>query len=351
MALSPANQFVATLSQTPTIAGKLNANLRHLKANLDQIIKVLGYSKTVDDDLTELDKDLTTANELLTFVSVIPEVGEAAAPVKEAISVLQPEVKSAKNAADKIESVVKPLRDALKKLDPVLEKAIEATKDVQDTSQSFLHKFEGVYNCVKSLPNGAPKDKALKIITDFSTTAEPAVEDLNKIMSTANNTIEEFYNKLDELREALNPLKAIISAIDDVLSPLKPLISLLESLENDLKDIKIMIPIPYPHEYSLYDVFKFFKGIAKWIDKALKPIQDLLNKILSALHIDLKIPGLSDILNINVNIPDIPNFDEIIKQIQDALNKVKGYIESFTLKCPPDSPDELGGADPKPSYG
>lgn len=335
--LSPTNQFVATLSQTPVIAAKLNANLRHLKANLDQIIKVLTYSKTVDDDLTELDEDLTTANELLTFVSIIPEVGEAAAPVKEAISVLQPEVKDAKKAADKIESVVKPLRDALSKLDPVLEKAINATQEIQEKSQSFLNKFKGVYSCVQSLPNGAPKDQSLKILTEFSTKAEPAVVDLNKVMSTASSTIEEFYSKLDELQEALNPLKPIIAAIDDVLGPLKPLISMLQSLENDLKNIKILIPIPYPHEYSLYDIFKFFKGIAKWIDEALKPIQDLLDKILSALNINLKIPGLSDILNINISIPDIPDFDALFNEIQKVYNQVMEFIGSFTLQCPPES--------------
>ena len=336
MSTDPTTKFIGTLGQTPTIAGDLNSNLKRLKDNLDEIIKVLGYSKTIDDNLTKLDSYLTEANTLLTFVSVIPEVGEAAAPLKEAIAVLRPEVKSAKEAADKIESVVKPLREALQKLDPVLQKLIDATQKIKDTSQKFYDTFTAVYKCVQSLPDGSVKDQSIKYLNDFSTDAEPPVSALNTTMSEANKAINAFYNELEKIKEALNPLNAINDAINDVLSALDPVMSLLRSLEEKLKDIKILIPIPYPHEYSLYEIFTIFKGVAEWIDKALEPIQDLIKDLLKALNINLSIPGLSDILNIHITIPEIPDFSKYLDEIEKALKEITDAFAKFSLKCPPE---------------
>jgi len=336
MNTDPTTKFISTLEQTPTIAGELNSNLKRLKSNLDEIIKVLGYSKTIDDNLTKLDSYLTEANELLTFVSVIPEVGEAAAPLKEAIAVLRPEVKSAKEAADKIESVVKPLREALQKLDPVLQDLIDATQKIHDTSQKFYDTFTAVYKCVQSLPDGGAKDKSNEYLNAFSKDAEPAVSALNTTMSDANKVINGFYNELEKIKEALNPLNAINSAIEDVLKALDPLMSILHELENKLKDIKILIPIPYPHEYSLYEIFNVFKGISKWIDKALEPIEGLIKDLLKALNINLSIPGLSDILNIHINIPAIPDFSKYLDELEKALKEITDAFAKFSLKCPPE---------------
>lgn len=336
MNTDPTTKFISTLEQTPTIAGELNSNLKRLKNNLDEIIKVLGYSKTIDDNLTKLDKYLTEAKTLLTFVSVIPEVGQAASVLKQSITVLQPEVKSAKKAADSIESVVKPLREALQKLDPVLQKLIDATQKVKDTSQKFYDTFTSVYKCVQSLPDGSAKDTSIKYLNEFSKDAEPGVSALNTTMSEANKVIESFYNELEKIKDALNPLNAINNAINDVLSALDPVMSLLRELEKKLKDIKIWIPIPYPHEYSLYEIFTIFKGVAEWIDKALEPIQDLIQDLLKALNINLTIPGLSDILNIHINIPAIPNFDQYLEAIEKALKEITDAFAKFSLKCPPE---------------
>ncbi|HTD82317.1 MAG TPA: hypothetical protein VK648_00845, partial [Gemmatimonadaceae bacterium] len=113
---SPSETFISTLTQTPSLAGALQANLQRLKNNNDQIITVLTYTKTVADKLDKLDDTLKLVSDLLTVVSVIPEVGQAASALKNSIALLSREVTPARQAADRLEAKVKPFREALQKL-------------------------------------------------------------------------------------------------------------------------------------------------------------------------------------------------------------------------------------------
>lgn len=336
MSDTPTNKFISTLGQTPGIAKELNGNLTRLKSDIDEIIKILGYSKTLNDNLTKLESLLSDASSLLTIASVVPEIGEAAAALNRVIKTLQPEVKSAKSASDKIESVAKPLRDALSKLDPILDKLIKASSEIEDKSQTFLKAFTTVNDCVQSLPSGKAKDEANEYLNEFSSKAEPPTATLNKGMSDLNSVINDFYDALNKIKDALNPLKAIDDAVQKVLDSLSPLISLLDELKEKLNDIKIPVLIPYPHMMSLLEIFEDLKGIAKWVDKALEPIQDLVDKLLKALHIDLNIPGLSDLINIHIDLPEIPDFTKFFKEIEAELTAFLDAIKAFDLKCPPE---------------
>jgi archaellum component FlaC len=336
--MSPTQTFINTLSQTPVQAQALLANLNRLKANLAQIIKILNYSKTVDDDLAKLDNALDTTKNVLTVVSVIPEVGEAAIELKNAVTILSQEVKPARQAADRIEKVVKPIRDALVKVQSLLDQFIAAVQKIYTTSSSFLHNFTAVVNCINSLPDGTYKTQGLNYLNEFSSTAQPGVAGLNQAMSTANSVIDAFYNQLQALANALNPLGAIASAIEQVLNTLNPVLNVLSQLENALQNIKITIPIPYPVSVSLYDIFKEF---GMFIDLAMKPIQDLINQVLNALHIKLpSIPGLDILLNLHINVPTIPGFQDLLNAINNFFNQIANLIPSFTLACPPKSKDD-----------
>ncbi|HEY1604604.1 MAG TPA: hypothetical protein VGF77_03300 [Allosphingosinicella sp.] len=338
--MSDTDTFIATLTQTPVKAGALLASLNELNSNLGSIINVLTYSKTVDDDLSTLNDAISTAQELLEVASVIPEVGEAAAAVNEALTALSVEVKPAKEAADSIEAEVKPVRDALQSVQSKLQDLINAVQQVQTTSQTFLNDFTAVVNCINGLPDGTYKTQGLAYLDQFSSAAEPEVSGLNTAMDTANNVITTFYSALSALAAALNPLQEIDSAIQSVLSALSPITNVLSSLVNDLKNITIWVPIPYPQELSLYDIFNEFESVASIIEQALAPIQDIVNQVLSALNIQLpQIPGLSYLLNLALNIPGIPDFAGLLSPITDFLNQLEGLIPTFSLTCPPSSPD------------
>lgn len=337
--MTPTAQFITTLGQTPVLSSALLANLHRLKNNLGQILTVLGYSKTVDDDLIRLDDALTTAKDLLTIVSVIPEVGQAASGLRNAVNALSQQVGSARRAADRIESVVKPLREALTPAQHGLDRFIGLVETIKSTSATFLAKFTAVANCINSLPNGTYKTQGQNYLNEFSTEFEPDVDKLNRVLSAANTAIERFYSQLDALRQALIPFRAISEAVRRVLDVLNPVIGVLQRLKDALMSIKITIPIlPYPIEVSLYDIFKDFSTFA---DLALKPIQALVNEVLSALHIRLpSIPGLTDLINLNFTrpvVPDFPAFENVIEQLYDRF---KPAIPSFTLTCPPRNKDD-----------
>lgn len=331
--MTPTENFISTLSQTPTLAGELSANFTRLKNTNDEVIKYLGYPQTVADDLNKLYSALETTNDLLDVVTIIPEVGEAAAGFKDSVSVLMHEIEPAKDAANKLADTVKPIETDLKKLDPILDKGISAANDIQKASSEFLNQFKTVSGCIDGLPDGSAKTTAQNYLNQFSEKVEPEVSDLNTAMSDTNSVINSFYNTLNDIKNALNPLPTIIDGIEDVTKVLDPVMSVLSDLKHELKSIKIPIPIPYPQMVSLYDIFKDF---GKFVDLAMKPIESLVDDALKALDVSLpSIPDLNDLLNINISMPDIPDFDSLINTFQNAYNEVEKYINMFNLNCPP----------------
>lgn len=331
--MTPTQTFISTLRQTPTLASNLKTNLQRIKGNLQQIITYLTYPKTVADDLTKLSTALNTTIDLLTVVSVVPEIGQAASAVKNVLRVLQQQVTPAKNAAVSLESKVKPVREALQNLAPLLDKAIQTADNISTTSASFLGKFIAVSDCVNSLPQGSVRTQSEQYLNDFSNRFQPAVQTLNTTLSTTNSTIDSFYSALQQLMNALSPLQAISSAIKQFLSALQPLTNLLDELQNALRSIKITLPLPYPISVSLYDIFDNFK---EFIALAMKPIEALVDEILAALHIQLPpIPGLSDLINLRINLPSIPDLSAIIQALMDALAQLQIGFNLFHLDCSP----------------
>jgi len=332
---SPTETFINTLKQTPPLASTLQGSLQRLRGDLQDIIKVLGYTKTIADKLDTLDNTLKTVSNLLTVASVIPEVGEAASALKNSIALLSKEVTPARNAADQLEAKVKPLRDALGKLDKALGDAMTAVAKVESVSQTFLDGFTTVVNCINSLPNGDYKQKGLAYLDQFSSSVEPSVATLNTALGTTNSAINTFYSALEKIKAAINPLSVIANAVDQVLGLLQPLLDPLNSIVNALHNIKITIPlpVPYPVTVSLYDIFTTF---GSFIDLAMKPIQDLVNQLLSLLHITLpSIPGLSDLINLHIDIPSIPDFPSLQLSITNPFDQFNLAIPRFSLKCPP----------------
>lgn len=335
--MSATETFIATLSQTPQDAQALLDSLNRLDGDLDEIIEVLGYSKTVDQDLAKLDDAITVTLEALSVASVIPEVGEAAGALKATLSPLSQEVKAARKAADSLEAKVKPLREGLVAAQKTLKQLIDLVGKIQTESAAFLAEFTSVVNCVNSLPDGTYKTQAQSYLDSFSTAAQPVVAALNTALVETNTVITEFYDALKQVEQALSPLKDLSAAIDAFLNALQPVTDLLVQLENALKDIKITVPVPYPVTVSLYDVFT---ELTMFIDLAMAPIQDLVDQVLKALHVTLPgIPGLDDLINLHVDIPAIPDFDALYAQLTAAFDAFEALIKSFNLTCPPSSPD------------
>lgn len=329
--------FISTLTQTPALATTLQGNLQHLKDDNDEIVKVLGYSKTVADDLDTLDDTLSDVSDLLDIVEVIPEVGEAAEGLQTAVTAMSEEVKPARKAADRIEAKVKPVRDDLEKLDSTIGKAVQAAQNIASKSTSFLKTFTAVAQCIQSLPDGTYKSSAEKYLDSFSSDMEPVVQGMNEALQTANTVIEKFYASLQELKSTLEPLGSLASSIQDVLNVLTPVMGPLGELKSALTSIKIPIPIPYPHLVTLYSVFEEFSDFA---NLAMKPIQGLVNDLLSALNITLpSIPGLSELLDLKITIPGIPDFGGLLSAFVNPYNELKAAIGDFSLKCPPDDND------------
>ncbi len=333
MDMTPTNNFIASLTQTPTLATQLSNNFARLKQTNDTVIQYLSYPQEISTDLNNLSSALSTASELLTVVSVVPEVGEAAAGFNEAITAMQEEITPAKEAAASLAAEVQPIVNALQKLDTPLSKGQQYASEVASNSQTFLNNFTAVTNCINALPDGSVKETAQNYLNQFSSKAQPEVDALNTGMTDVNNAINTVYDAINSIEQQLSPLQAIDSAIDSVMSALNPVINMMSSLKNDLESIEIPIPLPYPHMVSLYDIFS---TLGDFIDLAMKPIQGLVDDLVNALGISLpSIPNLSYLLNLNIPMPNIPDFDSLINSVENFFNQLQNILNLFKLTCPP----------------
>ncbi|HVQ08604.1 MAG TPA: hypothetical protein VMS43_09230 [Allosphingosinicella sp.] len=341
--MSQTDTFIATLTQTPQDAGQLLGMLNSLNNEIGQVITVLGYPETINKDLGTLDDALTTTSEILEFVSVVPDVGEAAAALNEAISVLSPEVKEAHGVAGEIDSAVAPLRDGLQEVQQPLTDLINAVQKVQTTSQTFLTDFSAVATCINGLPNGTYKTQGQAYLDQFSGTAQPYVAGLNTALEDAAGALGSFYSALSDLEDVLSPLGTIDAQIDQVLNVLSPVTQALSEFQNLLEQ-NITLPIPvYPVTVSIYDVFKEYGEFVGWVTDQ---IQGAINDVLSALGVTLPtIPGLADLIGLQLPaIPGIPDLSGLLNGIMGDFNQLEGMIPTFNLACPPKSPnDEVPG--------
>lgn len=331
--------FVNALSQTQTQATQLSSTLQGIQSNLTSIIDVLTYPETVSNDLDTLNTVLGTASTVLTAVSIIPEISAEAEVIQTAITSLKTEITPAKDAADAIDAEVKPLRDALTQLQSLLGQAIQGANDTASEAQTFLTQFQQIDNCINSLPDGPLKTQGLAYLSSFAATTTPYVDTLNTALGAVNGAISDFYGAVSNIENQLSFLSEISGAIESVLSELAPLLGPLQSLSN-LLDTKITIPTPVPFygvSVSIRDIlndFQAFMDLAMQIlspvlDPILGPLQQLAQSIIS------QIPGLSQLLNLQINIPGIPDFSGLFGNLTSLLNQLEGALQQFTLTCPP----------------
>jgi len=332
------DNFAAELQQTTVICGQLSGNLKRLQKDNKRFITVLGYSKQAADSLTDLNGKLTSASTALQVVSIIPEVRTAATQLKRSIDSLNSTVKSAKNTAVAIEKRVKPIRDALVNIDKGLAAAIKAVDDLGAYASQFLAVFNKIRKCIDSLPDGAPKQYGQQFIVEFSMAYTPEVSEMNKALSSVNDTISAFYNALNQLAGKLNFLKPLIDGVETILKSLNPILGPLQKVVDALLNIKITIPpVPIPYipkmTVSLYDILDKFNEFADMAMKILQPLLDLIPTFKIPLP---PIPGISDLINFNLNIiPDLPDFTDIFAHIEMWLPKITVDFKRFTLECPP----------------
>jgi hypothetical protein len=69
--------------------------------------------------------------------------------------------------------------------------------------------------------------------------------------------------------------------------------------------------------------------LAPILDPILEPLQQLAQSIIS------QIPGLSQLLNLNITIPSIPDFASLFGNLTSLLTSLQSALQLFTLTCPP----------------
>jgi uncharacterized phage infection (PIP) family protein YhgE len=333
------SDFINALTQTVSQANQLSSSLQSIQSNLTSIINVLTYPETVSSDLDNLNTILTTASAVLTAVSIIPEISVEADAINTAIKSLQAEITPAKNAADAIDAEVKPLRDALTQLQSLLGQTISGVNNISSAAQNFLTHFQQIDNCINSLPDGPVKQSGLSYLSSFAATATPYVNTLNSALGTVNGAMSDFYNAVQSIANQLSFLTQISDAINSVLSELSPLIGPLQSLAS-LLDYKITIPTPVPFYGVTLTIREILDEFQTFIDLAMDILNPILQPILGPLQqlaqsIISQIPGLSQLLNLQITIPGIPDFAGLFGNLSSLLTQLQSALQQFSLTCPP----------------
>jgi len=325
------------LARTPIIARKLKVECQAFKKVIDDAVNALNKPKEIDDKLKSLSSDLGALHSGLTVAKVVR-------PIRLVAGRLQSSVKSVKRSVDKAEAKAKaldekakPIREKLKALSKQVGQFVKELDKLITQSTAALAKIKKVHGCVNSLQNPL-RTLGLAQLNDFARVSNPPVVQLNKNMTQVNDAIKKSKAQIRQIIAQLNKLKQILreiaslrKVINPIMAPLKALLRALNQKINlrmfsfSIRQILDGLKLPWPFSY----LEKLFWSTANRI----------LNPILKALKLDVKlpgIPGLNLLGKINLDAFDkMPDFAGMLDDLAGSFRNLSELLKLFKVSCPP----------------
>lgn len=318
---------------TMTIEHKIESLDHHLQNIHDD----LNISKKMNRNLVDLDDALKEASELLSIVSIIPEIGAEAAEAKRIIDDFHGPVHKARKVSDRIEKKITPLRKGVKKTDEQVEKLVNAFLGIIRGENASIDKITKVQGCLTSLGDKkAFKDLELEM-NSLSGTVDPQVVKVDQLQVSLISAIDGVEGKISGAFAVIKKFTDISNAVEHALSVLNPVIDSLKAIKSAFNQT---ISIPYPSvcitkgflgvpiPYPCFEHFSFsIQQLLDGVHSILGPVMDLLNSamnavlgpLLKALHLDIHLP----------NIPYIGELESIFSSIERILEPIENEIKSL----------------------
>jgi hypothetical protein len=339
------NKLMHDISTAEANTTQLESNVKTINNNLDNIHQNLGASKKVNQSLKDLNSSLSTAEELLTIVSIIPEIGTEASELKKSIIEFQKPIKTALESSNKIEKIVVPIRNTIEKMEPKVKKADSVLLSVMNLENQFVDSIGKATHCINSLPDSTIKSNLVDEIDKLSKTIDPQVLQFDKAQLSILTGIKTANSKCEEIKNWAASLVKLSNEINAVINVLKPLISSLKAIKNAFKKV-IRVPyggypkmckkwgVPYPcgwhtvyFSFTIEQILNGVKGVIAPVKLLLDKAMDVvLSPLLKALNLNIKLPSIPD-LDILDNL--INNLESAFDSIITPLNKLMEYLDTI----------------------
>ena len=330
-------KLIEDLSTAKVHTIEIDQRIESLDHHLDNIYGDLNISKKMNRNLVDLDDALEEASQLLTIVSIIPEIGAEVGQTKRVIDEFSGPVHKARKVSDRIEQKIAPLRKGVKNTDAHVEKLVNVFLNIIRVENTSIEMINNVQGCIKSLGN----EKAFKDIemrmNSLSGEVNPQVLKVDQLQVSLINEINLVEGKISDVIDVIKKFTDISNAIEHALSVLNPIIASLKAIKSAFNQTisipypsvcttkgPLGIPIPYPcFEHFSFSIQQLLDGV----HGILGPVMDLLNKAMNAI-----LSPLLNALHLNIHLPNIPYIGElesIFSSIESILYPIEKDLKSL----------------------
>jgi hypothetical protein len=320
------------LSMLEADTSELEEKVNGVDNNLIYVHDKLAIPETLHDRLSTLDSNLKLASDLLGIMRIIPPISAAASNTKKVIDLFREPVSNAKKVSGDIDKRVKPVRTKVHQVEQQVAKLDTELKSVIAKEQGLIQSANHAQVCIMSLPSGAVKTDSTVALETLSGEADPAVVKIQQAQHSVLEVANAAENKIDQVKMHLQSLLEIDAAIDRVMKVLGPLISQLQAIKKAFSKmirvpygafpkmctkktftgIKVRYPCGWYPVYFSFSIQQILDGVAG----VIKPVMELLDKAMNAV-----LNPLLKALNLNLKLPGIPGLDKLQKII-DSLTSV-----------------------------
>ena len=326
------DKLKSDLVKLETDSSALEKKVKAVDDDLIYIHEKLAIPETLHDRLSTLDSNLKLASDLLGVMRIIPPISTAASNTKRVIDLFREPVSKAKKVSGNIDKRVKPLRTKVHEVEQEVARLDAELQSVIENEQALIQSVNHAQVCIVSLPSGAVKSESTASLEALSQKADPPVvktQQAQHVVLEAANTVE---GKINQVKKNIKSLLEIDDAIDRVMEVLDPLIRQLQAVKKAFNKIirvpygglpkmctkkvwpgvKVHYPCGWYPAYFSFSIQQILDGVSG----VIKPVMDLLDKAMYAV-----LNPLLKALNLNIKLPGIPGLEKL-KETLDALYSV-----------------------------
>lgn len=333
------NALIHDLSDAEAHTVTLESETKELADDLENLDEGLEISEQVNKALKNLNATLTSVQEMLATVSIVPEIEEEAESLKATLEAFQVPLEKALEVSNELEETLEPIRTGVDLLVAGLQTTDLLLVATMNAENGAISTFGKAQTCIQSQPDSPKKTSLQAQLEAASANLDPTVIRFDAAQTTLLAGFSIINSALAQIQSWTSALTTLLAEINHVMSVLKPLVTPLKALKKGLSHVirvpylgypkfcEKIIPCGWHTVYFSFSVEHILKGVSG----VLKPVEDLLEK---ALGVFLK--PLLKALHLNITLPAIDGLDVLETmetQVSSEYNLIQTGVENLAANA------------------
>jgi prefoldin subunit 5 len=302
--------------------------------NVDTVLgdtdKLLKVPQDVDQALQYVEDVLTTVQDTCGAITWVPEVGEAAASVSEALEPLVSEpppsgaIGEMRKATRDIDETVVPIRKKVERIEKPIARTQHAINDVHATVAALETTTETLIRRYGNSPPASVETCASKLNTALATVADA----VHEAKDTLLQRLQPVGSALSDLRTDLQPLAGYAETVDAILRKLQG--RTFRSAWREVEQLKAKIE-KYKHwAKAVVEAVMHKMGIpVKRIEQFLSRLEGSLD-VFKRLHLEQKLQDAEEAIEAQVaRVPGVQEFLEAEEKLEQALQRLGEELDTL----------------------